>query len=134
MKTLISAVFLSLSFSVMATETVVKTSILCQQEDGDQYFETGIVQVSPSSFRALVVEKNSDVDSAGQLLSNEIVYQKVQGNKTVFFNAKGTYTLTVYKRGSKLLGDLAALVNNGRQPIILKGLYCYQNSKISFEM
>ncbi len=126
MKKLISVLALTLSMSAMAVE--VKTSITCQQEDGDQWIETGIV--SGRTNTALLVEHDADLGARlGKLVATETVYQKVQGNKTVIFNAQGTYSLTIYKRGSMLLGDLVIL---GRKAIVQKGMYCYPNSSISF--
>jgi hypothetical protein len=133
MKTLIGplALFVALSVEASDQKITVDTLITCQQEDGDQWLEVGITNTEVPGLAALIVSHNVD-DNSSKLLAHRRVYAYHKNDRTIYEDAQKTIQLIVLKKQRSIRGSLS-LRQDGPGIFIHKGLFCFEDSSISFD-
>lgn len=135
MKSILFAVFAAYSFllfvePVHATvQTTYNTQITCQEDEGDQWLEVGIVD--NSGLTAYVVKNDSDANDTAKLITKSEVFTTTRGGITVYQDADAGFYLKIYQQARVLRADLTIL-EDGSGRVSRNGLFCYPNSTISF--
>lgn len=135
MKHLIAAAvfapILSPMTSLAANTQSLKTLLTCQQEDGDQWIEVGIV--AGADLKAYVVTHNAD-DGSSKLVASKIVREVNSGSATAFHDPEQNFGLfTERLSGNKVVGKVI-LADDGPVSLSKSGLTCYDNSTIEFDI
>ena len=134
MKKIFVVVSMFLVFSGVAqaiSKVTVPTVVTCQQVDGDQWVEVGIVLNDGPGLRALVVSHNVD-NKSSKLVANRKVFAASKDIVTIYSDSQDTIRLSVYKGGTRLVGNLSVL-QDGPGGNIHKNLNCYLRNNISFD-
>ena len=124
MKHVICLIALFISLSSHAARKV-ETLVTCQQDDGDQWVEVGVVMNDGPGLRAIVLSHNDD-NGEVKVLANELVKKSKLGSKRVFENAFQTLKLTISSRGE------LSLIKDGMGSFTQKNMNCIEHSSITF--
>ena len=117
----------------------VKTTLTCEQDEGDEWLEAGIARnAHGKGYRLLVVLHDAQGDGSEKLIYDGDVFRSRVDGKTVYENSWKDAKLTVYKKNlrSKVrYGDLGVLKENPEGPgsFMVNGLFCYPRGSISFD-
>jgi len=125
-KMILAAVLLSsqLAFSAYA-ETTLNADYLCQQDEGDQWYEAAIIPHAPVGYDFVVIKHNDDDSSE--------VFYKTRGFE---FESTDSYTLFTDEKGGILLigneteNGIFVVKNPNGSILKLGGLICHRNSEI----
>ncbi|WII72232.1 hypothetical protein QJS83_17350 [Bdellovibrio sp. 22V] len=130
---LATLVTLSASANTPIAEFTVKTYISCEQDDGDQWYEIGIVPFSRKDHYMMVVVYHSDDDQSTRLIKEIPVNMYWENKEQVFETAKQDMKLTVRYRDGQAAVASFGLLKDGPGSIWIERLICYQRGDITYD-
>lgn len=130
---LVSLVFFSFfPFSGASAEKItLPTKYTCQQEDGDQWMEAGLVLNDGPGLRLLVVAHNEDNGQARRIV-DRVVFETRVSEGLLYEDALQTIRLLVSKATTGSKGELSILMD-GPGFFTIENLVCIEKSEISFQ-
>jgi hypothetical protein len=137
MKTILATTLL-LIFSVAASakniETVeVKTVFTCQQNDGDFWYEVGVVADYKGSHKLLLVNHNTDAGTT-TLITGQYATVKKSGDSVEFTSIEDWVNFKLAVKGSNLRGSFIYAEHGPAEALMDGRMDCYKDSTISYEI
>ena len=115
-----------LSFNLTATE--LQVDLLCQQDDGDQWYEAGIsLSDGQQAPRVVIVEH---IDNTSAVIFDSPVRFVVSGGKNVFENK--ALRLTIANPSAANPTATLVLLRSGVPSIFRSQLICYKGETLEF--
>lgn len=126
----LAVVVLFSALSAQASAVTVKTSLTCQQDEGDQWVEFGLVKDNTGRVQAWVVQ-HDDAGGTTLVARRYVTFPMSIPNKTVWVDRTNTLKITILTERGRQTANLS-LILDGPGSIRQEGMRCYPNSSISF--
>jgi hypothetical protein len=114
-----------------AEAKTIATIVTCQQDDGDQWVEVGLVRAADQGLEALVVLHDAD-DGSSRLRARYDVMSFSRGSKVSYQTSNQTFSLVIENASGRSVGQLDVLLGDG-QKLSKTGLFCYPDSDITID-
>ena len=118
--------------SANANTLRVKTTLLCEQSDGDQWYQVAIVpSLAKSTYNILVVKNDAD-DESKKLLLDTAAQKRSQGRdqETIYSDLRSTVKLVVNKDSN---AATFSMIGDGPRSIRNLELECFRNADLTYE-
>ena len=112
----------------LASAAEVKTSITCQQDEGDRWLEVGIAINDGPGFIAYTVDRNNDTQKS-KLISFDYVSKRTSGKKVIYSDYLETFKLIIKNDANGTL----SILKDGPGSVLNLKMNCYKDSKIRFD-
>jgi hypothetical protein len=125
---ILAAMFGVSAYAVAAPKKVtIKTNLTCQQDDGDDWVEFGLV-IKPDNTGRVYVVKHKEPDTNGTLIANYAVEKTVKGKTVTWVDETSTLKAVVVEGNKEEVGSLKL-----SDEISEEEMPCYEDSDISFD-
>ncbi|WP_374077257.1 hypothetical protein [Bdellovibrio bacteriovorus] len=127
------SLFISVSaFAETPAAFTALTSISCEQENGDQWYEVGLLPFENKNGYLMAVVLHDDNDQSSRLVL-ETPVQQVEGKNTlVFENARSTVRLVVTYNNTRLSKGTLTILKDGPGGLTQE-LSCYKQGRITYD-
>lgn len=108
------------------------TSISCEQENGNQWYEVGLLPFENKNGYLMAVVLHNDDDQSSHLVLETPVQQVGSKNSLTFENASSTVRLVVTYNNTRLYKGTLTILKDGPGDMTQE-LSCYKQGRITYD-